>query len=119
MMTTLYACRYEYSYKGGRTDYFGIHFVPLSPGVTRSFFKLTSRNAPKGFGLISKIPPWLVHNLGASLNDQDAIMLHGQVCGRTLSCAALCFALPSAWAGLALQCTATYMHSMKTATLHL
>ena len=74
------AYRYEYSYNSGRTDYFGIHFVPLAPGITRSFFKLTSKNAPKGFGLISRVPPWLIHNLGAGLNDQDAIMLHGQVC---------------------------------------
>lgn len=79
-------CRYEYSYKSGRTDYFGIHFVPLAPGITRSFFKLTSRSAPKGFGLISRVPPWLIHNLGANLNDQDAIMLHGQVSALPCSC---------------------------------
>ena len=72
-------CRYEYEHGSGRVDYFGIYFVPLAPGLTRSFFKLTSRNAPRGFGLIGRIPPWLAHNLGANLNDQDAIMLHGQV----------------------------------------
>lgn len=73
------ACRYVYEYSNGRVDIFAIYFTPISPGVTRSFFKFVSRNPPKGFSLISKVPQWLFHNLSGSMSDQDAVMLHTQV----------------------------------------
>ena len=75
------ACRYVYEYSNGRVDIFAIYFTPISPGVTRSFFKFVSQNPPKGFSLISKVPQWLFHNLSGSMSDQDAVMLHTQVCG--------------------------------------
>lgn len=70
--------RYVYEYRSGRVDIFAIYFTPISPGVTRSFFKFVSQNPPKGFALISKVPQWLFHNLSGSMSDQDAVMLHTQ-----------------------------------------
>lgn len=70
--------RYVYEYSSGRVDVFAIYFTPISPGVTRSFFKLVTRNAPKGFSLVSKVPQWLFHNLSGTMSDQDAVMLHSQ-----------------------------------------
>ncbi len=72
-------CRYVYEYSNGRVDIFAIYFTPISPGVTRSFFKFVSQNPPKGFALVSKVPQWLFHNLSGSMSDQDAVMLHTQV----------------------------------------
>lgn len=83
------ACRYVYEYSNGRVDIFAIYFTPISPGVTRSFFKFVSQNPPKGFSLISKVPQWLFHNLSGSMSDQDAVMLHTQV-AHLLSIAADC-----------------------------
>ena len=75
----LQVCRYVYEYANGRVDIFALYFVPISPGVTRSFFKFVSKDAPKGFGLISKVPQWLFHNLSGTMSDQDSVMLHTQV----------------------------------------
>ena len=76
----VYACRSVYEYADGRVDIFALYFVPISPGVTRSFFKFVSKNAPKGFGLVSKVPRWLFHNLSGTMSDQDSVMLHTQAC---------------------------------------
>jgi len=83
------ACRYVYEYSNGRVDIFAIYFTPISPGVTRSFFKFVSQNPPKGFALISKVPQWLFHNLSGSMSDQDAVMLHTQVSDLLATCLSL------------------------------
>ncbi len=73
-------CRFRYDYSDGRVDLFGVYFTPLSPGVTRSFFKMVNLNAPSAIAKFSKLPRWFLHNFAGTQGDQDAVMLHGQVC---------------------------------------
>ncbi len=82
-------CRFRYDYSDGRVDLFGVYFTPLSPGVTRSFFKMVNLNAPSAVAKFSKLPRWFLHNFAGTQGDQDAVMLHGQVCVVSLCCTLL------------------------------
>lgn len=79
-------CRFRYEYSDGRVDLFGVYFTPLSPGVTRSFFKMVNLKAPSAIAKFSKLPRWFLHNFAGTQGDQDAVMLHGQVCAMSLCC---------------------------------
>jgi hypothetical protein len=79
-------CRFRYEYSDGRVDLFGVYFTPLSPGVTRSFFKMVNLNAPSAIAKFSKLPRWFLHNFAGTQGDQDAVMLHGQVWAVSLCC---------------------------------
>lgn len=65
-----------------------LYFVPSSPGRTRVFGKFLFRNPGKrntllslAEGVFSRIPDGFKHNLfSGRMTDQDALMLHGQVC---------------------------------------
>lgn len=70
-------------------DLFGVYFTPLSPGVTRSFFKMVNLNAPSAFSLLPKMPRWFLHNFAGTQGDQDAVMLHSQVCALLSSSSSL------------------------------
>ena len=78
--------RFRYDYSDGRVDLFGVYFTPLSPGVTRSFFKMVNLNAPSAIAKFSKLPRWFLHSFAGTQGDQDAVMLHGQVCVVSLCC---------------------------------
>ena len=66
-----------------------LYFVPTSPGRTKVFGKFLFRKPGKRSnsmlslleGIAAKIPEGFKHNLfSGRMTDQDALMLHGQVC---------------------------------------
>ena len=87
-------CSFRYEYNDGRVDLFGVYFTPLSPGVTRSFFKMVNLNAPSAIAQFSKLPRWFLHNFAGTQGDQDAVMLHGQVCAMSWCCCTLPVSVP-------------------------
>lgn len=60
-----------------------IYFTPLAPGKSRAFFKVIFKNTPGKPSLkqrlMARLPVGISHASAAHMDDQDAIMLHGQV----------------------------------------
>lgn len=77
-------CRFVYEFGNGMVMVFPIYFTPLAPGKSRAFFKAVLKNAPGKPSLkqrlMGRLPAGISHASAAAMDDQDAIMLHGQVC---------------------------------------
>ena len=77
-------CRFVYEYSNGMQMMLCIYFTPLAPGKSRAFFKVIFKNTPGKPSLkqrlMARLPVGISHASAAHMDDQDAIMLHGQVC---------------------------------------
>lgn len=68
-----------------------LYFVPSSPGRTKVFLKFLHQKPGKPSTpslpqrVLARLPDGFKHNLfSGRMSDQDALMLHGQVCSMTV-----------------------------------